>query len=565
MCGIFSCISNADIINKTLTGLELLEYRGYDSSGIAFIENKKIHNIRSIGNISKLKEKIIDTKTKSHITLGHTRWATHGKVSEKNTHPILSNNNNIAVVHNGIIENYDECKSLLNTNNLKLHTTVDTEIVPNILYMLRHNNHNIHDLHKYLTGHYAICACFNDEPESIFIAKKGNMPLHIGVSKNSIYITSDTLAFPNSVIYYTTLSDNETGLIRKDNMLFYKLGEPISKELYDFTPSTQELDKNGFTTFMEKEINEIPEIITKIINEYKNNPKIQKESEKFNKLINNTECLHICACGTSYHAGLIIGDLIEKRLRRRVRVHISSEFNKDQIINDKEMALVISQSGETADTLGCIDTLKALNIPIASLCNVEGSSIEKQSNIKLPLLCGPEVAVASTKVFVATILIGSILVGGFEKKHYDELYTLALQNIKQATKLIPTPAKTTEKIFFLGKGIDYFLSLESALKVKELTYRHCEGYAASELKHGPLSMIDANTLSIVYLSDTQNTISEISARNGKVIVLQDPAPNNPLSFIIRIIPAQLFSLRFATLLGLDSDKPRNLAKSVTVL
>jgi len=310
-------------------------------------------------------------------------------------------------------------------------------------------------------------------------------------------------------------------------------------------------------TFMEKEINEIPKVIEKILATYRKDKTITQSIAKWHGLLQKAPCVHICACGTSYHAGLIIGNLIEKHLRIRVKTHIASEFTGDTILNEKEIAMVISQSGETTDTLAAMQILKSHKLPIVALCNTADSTITKQSDITFPLLCDKEVAVASTKVFVASLLVGSILIGKFTPADFAPLS-------KMATKLLSTsiPVGEYEKIFFVGRGLDYFLALESALKVKEVTYRHCEGHATGEFKHGPMSLVDDKTLSIVYLSSTNTTISKIKECGGKVVELPDPAPKNPLSFIAKVIPAQIFALRQSQRLGITTDKPRNLTKSV---
>lgn len=562
MCGIFGCIGKGDLITDTLHGLKVLEYRGYDSAGLAYPTTKGIKTIKSVGDISKLTAKI-KSKPRTRICIGHTRWATNGGVSEINSHPHLSANGKIAVVHNGIIENYHQCQATLRQHHITLQTDVDTEVIPNILYLLQHDKHKIHD---FLQGQYVFCACLYKQKSSLFLAKKGSLPLYIGKDNDRIFITSDTLALPATVTHIITMEDLDTCEITATRISFFNQNQPIQKTWQPFTQTFTATDKNGFTTFMEKEIHEIPEIMTRLIQTYQQDQAIISKIAQFHKLLNHIDCVHLCACGTSYHAALILARLIEQHLGLRAKAHISSEFTADALLNSEHnIAIVISQSGETADTLACINILKRHQVPIIAFCNVTSSTIAKQSQLCFPLLCGPEVAVASTKVFCASVLVGCLLINKFTDADINALPQMASEILARSTTLIPLPSHQPSKIFFIGKGLDYFLALESALKVKEVTYTHCEGYPANELKHGPLSMVDAQTLSVVYLSDTDNAISEIAARGGQVIKLPNPNPKNPLSFITKIIPAQVFALNMAKQLGINPDKPRNLAKSVTVL
>ena len=562
MCGIFGCIGKGDLVTQTLRGLKILEYRGYDSAGIAYPTTKGLKTIKSVGDISQLTAKI-KRKPRPQVCIGHTRWATNGGVCESNSHPHLSVDGNIAVVHNGIIQNYPQCQALLTQHQITLQTTVDTEVIPNILYLLRHDKHKIHD---YLQGQYVFCACLAEQNNALFLAKKGSLPLYIGKDDQCLFITSDTLALPTTVKQIIALQDHDTCEINQSQMIFFNRNRPIHKTWQPFTQTFTASDKNGFRTFMQKEIHEIPNVLTRITQAYHHDPVITQQIARCHQLFKHTTCVHLCACGTSYHAALVLANLIEQHLGLRAKAHISSEFTAATLLGDQaNLAIVISQSGETADTLACMNILKHHRVPIIAFCNVPSSTIAQQSQLCFPLLCGPEVAVASTKVFCASILVGCLLINKFTPTDFNALPAMATTILTQAHTLIPLPATLPSKIFFIGKGLDYFLALESALKVKEVTYTHCEGYPANELKHGPLSLVDAQTLAIVYVSDTDNAISEITARGGQVIQLPNPDPNNPLSFIAKIIPAQIFALRLAEQLGINPDRPRNLAKSVTVL
>lgn len=563
MCGIFGCLGKHNLITQTLQGLRLLEYRGYDSAGIVYrTAQGKLRVIKAVGDINQLTARV-KTRPATSLCLGHTRWATNGGVNLKNAHPQVSFNEQIAVVHNGIIENYDACRTKLQKKQIKLRTEVDTEVIPNILYLLQHNKHKIH---QYLRGQYVFAAADTTTAPGFFVAKSGTLPLYLGRAKDTVYVSSDTMAFPATVQQIIALNDGDTGEITLNGSKFYHLGQPITKTWQAFTPLNKQTDKNGFATYMAKEINEIPDVLNRITAAYQQDETLLLHQRQFHRQLSQTDCVHLCACGTSYHAALIIAHLIEKHLHLRAIAHVSSEFTADTLIDKRNLAIVISQSGETADTLACISLLQAHRVPIVALCNVTSSTIAGQSELCFPLLCGPEIAVASTKVFCAALLVGCLLINRFNPADCAALGQLAQTTLQQARQLIHLPANRPQKIFFIGKQIDYFLALESALKVKEVTYTHCEGYPANELKHGPLSMIDQHSLAVVYQSDsTSNAVAEITARGGQVITLPPLAPENPLNFITRIIPAQIMALDMAEQLGINPDKPRNLAKSVTVL
>jgi len=562
MCGIFGCISKQpqDLINNTLQGLKILEYRGYDSAGIAYNSSNKndiaLKVIKSIGEVEKLSNKIKERPI-TNICIGHTRWATNGIVNTDNSHPHLSFNQEIAVVHNGIIENYEACRKHLEAHGIKLKTPVDTEVIPNILYLLQDNKHNIHNI---LQGQYVFCAT---EGNKLFLAKKGNLPLIIGRNKNTIFVTSDTLALPQDVSEIITLNDLDTCEIIDNETVFFNQAKPNKRHWIPFNQSYTISNKNNFSTYMEKEINEIPNIIQNIFDAYQNNQYIIDLKQQFQNLIKKVECIHICGCGTSYHAAKIIAQIFERDLKIRSIAHISSELTKTTLLNQKALAIVISQSGETADTLACMNILEQLKVPIVALCNVATSAIAQRSCLTFPLLCGPEIAVASTKVFCATLLVGCLIAKEYSKNCQNHLKKLIHHTLKNAREILPLPQKHPQKIFVIGKEIAYNLALETALKIKEVSYLHCEGFSANELKHGPLSLVDENTLTIAIGEKVTNAIAETKSRGGQIAHI--PNYDNPLGFICQIIPAQIFALDLALSLGINPDKPRNLAKSVTVL
>ncbi len=561
MCGIFGCLSRQpqNLVDRTLQGLKILEYRGYDSAGLAYRTSTQLKVIKAIGDINQLAQKA-KNQPATTVCIGHTRWATNGAVNIKNSHPHLSADGTIAVVHNGIIENYQALRDQLAAKQIKLKTPVDTEVIPNILCLLCHDKHKIHN---YLQGQYVFCATENSK-NNLFLAKKGNLPLFIGRDQQMFYITSDTLALPSTVTQIIALDNLDTCEIINDKLLFFHQNQPITKHWQPFNQSFTASDKNGFQTYMEKEINEIPNVIRQIITAYQNNTAIITQRNQFRAQLKTVQCVHLCACGTSYHAALILANIIERDLHIRAIAHISSELSDTTLLNEPAIAIVISQSGETADTLACMDILQAQQIPIIALCNVTTSTIAKRSNMVFPLLCGPEIAVASTKVFCAAVLVGCLLINDYTTTSCDNLITITTKTLQKTRKILPLPTNRPHRIFIIGKGIAYYLALEAALKVKEVSYLHCEGYPANELKHGPLSMVDDNTLAIAFGDNTANAVAEIQARGGKVITIPLP-DDNPLAFISQIIPAQIFALDLAQSLGINPDKPRNLAKSVTVL
>ncbi len=561
MCGIFGCLSRQpqNLVDSTLQGLKILEYRGYDSAGLAYQAKTQLKVTKAVGGIDKLSQKI-KQKSTTTVCIGHTRWATNGAVNVNNSHPHLSADGTIAVVHNGIIENYQACRDNLARKNIELKTPVDTEVIPNILCLLCHNKHKIHD---YLQGQYVFCATENNK-NNLFLAKKGNLPLFIGRDQETIYITSDTLALPSSVTEIITLDDLDTCEIIKTKLVFCHNNQPVIKDWQPFNQSFVASDKNGFQTYMEKEINEIPTIMQRIITAYYSDKTIITLRQDFRAKLKAVRCVHLCACGTSYHAALILAKIIERNLGIRAMAHISSELTESTLLSEPAIAVVISQSGETADTLACMDILQAQQLPIIALCNVTTSTIAKRSDMVFPLLCGPEIAVASTKVFCAAVLAGCLLINDYTTTSCDNFITTTTKTLQQARSILPMPLNKPHKIFMIGKDIAYVLALEAALKVKEISYLHCEGYPANELKHGPLSMVDDTTLAIAFGDNTANAVAEIQARGGKVITIPLP-DDNPLGFISQIIPAQIFALDLAQSLGINPDKPRNLAKSVTVL
>ncbi|MCL2755636.1 MAG: glutamine--fructose-6-phosphate transaminase (isomerizing) [Firmicutes bacterium] len=585
MCGVIGFLG-PNAVPNTVDGLESLEYRGYDSAGVSFQNGRELRVIKSVGNVAKLRKKVLGQYDSDVMTaIGHTRWATHGGVSEINTHPHISYCGKISVVHNGIIENYKEVITFLQTKDIEMKSQTDTEVIPHLIsYYL---DGNLLDAVKraktHLRGSYSFlvtCATF---PNVMVAARHGRQPLTIGVGNDFYFVTSDIPSAKAKTDLLYALEDDEFAVIKKDWLVFYNDEREIKKKPLALDIETYKIDKEGYSTFMEKEIFEIPNIIRRIITEYKNIVRT-KQFKQVVKKVQDCDTVHIAACGTAYHAGLMIAQLLESKCRIRTRVYIASEVAfQSPLFKENDVGMVISQSGETADTMSALRIMKESGLETIGICNVAGSSISRQVDYFLPIFAGTEVAVASTKAYIAQVVVGAILVWTMQKEKslFEDLSALAqsieiyLESADSIQSIAKQQRKAT-KMFILGKGLDFVSALESALKIKEITYKHCEGFAAGELKHGTLSLVDKDTLTIVINTEPDNQAkklkldnasNEVMARGSRVwipdlsSVMSEP---NSLSFILGVIPSQLFALYLAQSLKLCPDKPRNLAKAVTV-
>jgi glucosamine--fructose-6-phosphate aminotransferase (isomerizing) len=587
MCGIIAYFGDGDAVKNVADGLLALEYRGYDSAGIAYIEGEKIKSIKSVGAVDRLLKRVADAAPPpTKIAIGHTRWATHGGVTEANCHPHLSMDGTVAVVHNGIIENHQELRADLISRGFVFGSQTDTEIIPNLIAAAPSRTllERVQSATQKLDGSYAFIAISTRENEIVAV-KHGNQPIVIGVSKNEIFVSSDT---PTATKYgkLFALEDGESARISADGVEFFAGIQRIKKSQLRTDTTLEMPDKGAFKTFMEKEIAEIPAVVGAIRAKYgigapavpvaltNSTPvipafsKIAQNSaltlETLRAKIHSAETVRIVACGTSYHAGLYIAHLLES-VGVPARAYIASEFQCIKTTADpRDVAIVISQSGETADTIAAMKILKQSGIFTVAICNVAGSSIWRYADFALPTYAGTEVAVASTKAFIAQSLVGEILVFDRFLYDYENVATEVLKQ-KNEIKIAARKFKSMQKIFFLGVGATTYIAAESALKVKEVTYRHCEGLPAGELKHGTLAMVDDKTLSIMLPPDgdrqksrIQNATAEIAARGGRIWELP------PTGGVMSVIYAQLFALYMCYELNLDPDKPRNLAKSVTV-
>lgn len=606
MCGIVGIVSKNNAVNNVINGLEQLEYRGYDSAGIAIIKNNNIEITKSVGKIKNLKEKI-SKDFNSNIAIAHTRWATHGGVSENNAHPHLSCKNDIAIVHNGIIENYNVLKSNLLKQGYTFSGQTDSEVICNLV---SYNLSAEKDIRKAfiksineLVGSYGIALLYNKEPDKIFVAKNGS-PLVIGMCEDKNIVASSMVAFSSLTDKVLQLKDKELAIITDDNVELLDInGEKLKQNIETIKINDFKVDKGSFEHFMLKEIYEQPDVLERTIQEYTNNDEIILPNCNID--FSKVDHLTIVACGTSYHAGLVAKYFIEDIADVFVNVDIASEFRyRKNPLKDGNLALFISQSGETADTLAALKYCKERNQKILSIVNVVQSAIANESDIILKTMAGTEVGVASTKAFTAQVSL---------------LYLLAIEIAKQKGKINPNEYKTkinefkesvnilkeslnkdlvdnikniskdiynTNHLIYIGRDIFYPMALEGALKIKEISYIPTQGIASGELKHGPIALIDKNTFVVALNNDeilydkNISSIEEISARSGKVILISNECgeeKNKIFKFIktaktknkfdillSSIIPLQLLAYYVSLEKGLDVDKPRNLAKSVTV-
>ena len=605
MCGIVGYIGNKKAVPILIDGLSKLEYRGYDSAGIATLEENKIIVTKDKGRVKNLEILLENTDFKSNIGIAHTRWATHGKPSKVNSHPHLDNSEKISVVHNGIIENYADIKKFLMDNEYKFVSDTDTEVIPNLISYYYSSSNNLLDAVslacKDLNGSFAIEVLCSDNPDKIIVAKKDS-PLVIGTSKDANYIASDIPAILSYTKDFYLLEDNEIAEIYSDKISFYNIElESINKKIETISWDASAIEKNGYEDFMLKEIHEQPKSIRETIGFKLNKEKIELENINFTKeFLQNINKIYIVACGTAMHAGLAVKSTIENLCKIPVEVDVASEFRyRNPLIDNRTLAIYISQSGETADTISALKLAKEKGATTLAISNVIGSSITREADIYIYTHAGPEIAVASTKAYTAQVVLLNILALYFAeilesvdskilKELKKDLLELPnkLDDILKDDKDIVKIAKDIyqkDDMFFLGRGIDYPVAMEGSLKLKEISYIHSEAYAAGELKHGPIALIDNGFPVISIITDenlshkTISNIQEVISRGARTIVITNmelnktfdyevkiPKTNTLLTPILSVIPLQLLSYYVAKEKGLDVDKPRNLAKSVTV-
>ena len=613
MCGIIAYVGNKSNAGKILfEGLHTLEYRGYDSSGIALINGKNNIKIYKKKGIVKLAEKkFLKEKISSKIGIGHTRWATHGEPNNKNSHPILSYSKNFAIVHNGIIENYSILKKILEEKGYKFKTNTDTEVLINFIEEIYKKSkfdfeNSLNTALRQIRGAFAIALINKKTPNYLYGARRGS-PLVVGISENNFFLASDAspiVKHTNDVIY---LKDNEIVKISSENLKITNLKkEKINPEVKKIELKIEEIEKGGYDSFMLKEIMEQPKSIKRSmlgrINVNKKSLFINGINDYVKKLLNAKRII-IVGCGTSWHAGLVAEYFFEKYTRIPVEVEYGSEFRyRNPILNSDDVVFFISQSGETADTLESVKITKKKGATALGLVNNVGSSISRITDEGCYLHAGPEIGVASTKAFTSQLIILFMIgvrlsnrLNTIKQKKYvemiyqlDNIPKLVEEILEQRTK-IKNIAKTIYKknsCLFMGRGTNFPVGLEGALKLKEISYIHAEGYPAAELKHGPIALLEKGTPVIVICTRSDEyektiaNIEEVKARKAMVIAILDsknkhvskmvdhsivvPQIKNDFSPILNIIPLQLLAYYVAKYKGLDVDKPRNLAKSVTV-
>jgi len=610
MCGIVAYIGYREACPIIIKGLKRLEYRGYDSAGIALL-NGTLNVYKKKGKVSDLQKFISGKNTKSQIGMGHTRWATHGEPNDSNAHPHYSSSGRIAIIHNGIIENYASLKTLLQSKGFTFYSDTDTEVFINLIEDIQNENHcSLEEavrlaLHE-VVGAYAIVVLSKDEPNQLIAARKGS-PLVIGVGKDEFFLASDAtpiIEYTNEVIY---VNDYEIAII-KDGELHIKSREDVPTTPYIQTLQMEldSIEKGGYEHFMLKEIFEQPRSIYDSMRGRliaASNQLIMGGFREFENKFITAERIIIVACGTSWHAGMVAEYLIEDLARIPVEVEYASEFRyRNPVIKEGDIVIAISQSGETADTLAAIELAKSKGATIFGICNVVGSSIARASDAGAYTHAGPEIGVASTKAFTAQVTVLTLLAmiigskrGTIENTKLRQLM-IELENIpakvEKALELndkiiqIAEEFKDVSNFLYLGRGYNFPVALEGALKLKEISYIHAEGYPAAEMKHGPIALIDENMPVVVIATHDSSyekivsNIQEVKARKGRLIaivtegdqvipamaefVIEVPDTSEILTPLVSVIPLQLLSYHIAVMRGCNVDQPRNLAKSVTV-
>lgn len=614
MCGIVGYIGHREAHSVIIKGLKRLEYRGYDSAGIALYDGNNLKVTKTKGKVSDLEQKISkDNNTSGKIGIGHTRWATHGVPNDENSHPHYSNSGDLVIIHNGIIENYAAIKTELENRGYIFHSDTDTEVLINLIEDVQKNGNfklgkAVQVALNQVIGAYAIAVFDLKKPNEIVAARLGS-PLAVGVGEGEFFIASDAspfIEYTNNAIY---LEDEEMAVIRlhkETRVRKIKDDRLVSPYVQELKLNLEQIEKGGFDHFMLKEIFEQPEAIKDTyrgrLNVSKGLIKMAGVEDNLEKFL-NAQKITIVACGTSWHAGLVAEYIFEDLARIPVEVEYASEFRyRNPIISDKDIVIAISQSGETADTLAAIKLAKESGAFVFGVCNVVGSSISRETHAGAYTHAGPEIGVASTKAFTTQITLltlmalrlakakGTLSHSDF-KRHLVELETIPgkVEEMLEAYRLTEKIAgiyKDAPNFLYLGRGFNFPVALEGALKLKEISYIHAEGYPAAEMKHGPIALIDENMPIVViatkfgHYDKIVSNIQEIKSRKGKIIgivtkgdtqvkaiadhVIEVPESIELLSPLLTTIPLQLLSYYIAIQLDKNVDQPRNLAKSVTV-
>lgn len=607
MCGIVGFVGKKQASPILVEGLSKLEYRGYDSAGVAVLEDGEIKIRKYKGRLKNLEDNLNKNPLNGFIGIGHTRWATHGEPSDVNSHPHSNKNATISVVHNGIIENYIKLKEWLKGKGYTFCSETDTEVIPNLIDYYYEG-----DLFEAVTkatskmeGSYAIGVICKNEPDKIVAVRKDS-PLIVGLGKDEFFIASDIPAVLNHTREVYLLEDKEFVVITNEGVeIKTEDGEKIDKEIYHVTWDVDAAEKGGYEDFMIKEIHEQPKAIKDTLtSRVIKNTKVQLDDINLTREdLEGFDRVFIVACGTAYHAGLVGKTIIERLAKIPVEVDIASEFRyRDPLITDKSLLIVVSQSGETADTLAVLRDAKKVGAKVLAITNVVGSSVSREADHVIYTWAGPEIAVASTKAYV-TQLIAMYIVGIYfgetkgtiDSSLAEELKEELLELPEKVEKILATKEdlqKFASKnymdkdLFFLGRGLDYAVALEGSLKLKEISYIHSEAYAGGELKHGPIALIEQGTPVIALLTEDRlkdkmiSNIREVVTRGARVLAIANEGDNEAkqvcddviyipktlslLTPVLSVVPLQLISYYMAKQKGCDVDKPRNLAKSVTV-
>ena len=610
MCGIVGYVGNNQAKDVVIKGLKRLEYRGYDSAGIAMI-NGNLSVTKCKGKVASL-EKLVNGKDNATIAIGHTRWATHGEPNDVNSHPHVSSSGKLAVVHNGIIENYNALKLKLEQQGYEFYSETDTEIAAKLIESFLDKDSSL-ELVKavqlalaQIQGTYGLAILHDDYPDTMVVARKGS-PLLIGIGEGEMLVASDASAvaeYTDKVIY---LDDGELAVIKKDDYQVINAQDiELTKEVHELAMSLEEIEKGGFPFFMLKEIFEQPKTISDSLrgrlNVEDGTITLGGLSKVMDKLTQARRII-IAACGTSWHSALVGEYLFEGLAKTPVEVEYASEFRyKDPIINEDDVLIVISQSGETADTLAALREAKEKGATVLGIVNVVGSTIARETDGGVYLHAGPEIGVASTKAFTGQVTVLALIALSLAQhknsisKEYSDRIIKALSIIPFQIEEILQQSETIEKIanlftyapnfLYLGRSYSFPVALEGALKLKEISYIHAEGYPAAEMKHGPIALID-EMMPVVVIASTRHTndkmvsnVEEVKARKGRIIAITSPSneevkdlaefsceipeTEDVLSPLLSVIPLQLLSYYIAVNRGCDVDQPRNLAKSVTV-
>lgn len=599
MCGIVGYIGQNDTKEVLLNGLEKLEYRGYDSAGIA-IENEQGVNLFKVkGRIAALREKV-DHSVSSTMGIGHTRWATHGAPNEDNAHPHQSASGKFTIVHNGVIENYVEIRREY-LSDVTLKSDTDTEIVVQLVEKMYEETQDTAAAFRkavsLLTGSYALAMIDADDKETIYVAKNKS-PLLVGIGEGFNVVASDAMATLRETDTYKEIRDKEIVIVRRDSVEIQLLdGTKVERDSFKTEIDAADTEKGTYDHFMLKETDEQPFVIRKIIQHYQDEAEQIKMDPAIRNAMMNADRIYIVAAGTSYNAGLVGKQFIENLAKIPVEVHIASEFSYNMpLLSEKPLFIFLSQSGETADSRAVLVKIKELGHPALTITNVPGSTLSREADFTLPLYAGPEIAVASTKAYTAQMAVMLLLAVDAAKGKeialdFNPLQELAI--VANAMEVLTDQKETFETLaqsylsvsrnaFFIGRGVDYFVCVEGSLKLKEISYIQAEGFAGGELKHGTIALIEEGTPVIALSTQSslnhsiRGNVQEVNARGANTLLIsmkgleQDddafviPAVHELLTPLVSVVPLQLLAYYAAVQRGADVDKPRNLAKSVTV-